>query len=244
MITSSYSVQAIQTEIFKPGEDLADFIIRNLGTSTLVEGDLLAVTSKIVSLAENRLIDCSTIDKTSLVKREADLYVAEIGYGCHLTVKDGLLIPSAGIDESNADGNFYILYPENTFESAHKLWEKLRQHYQIEQLGILITDSHTSPLRKGVTGISLAHWGIKGVTNLIGEEDLFGRKLKMTTVNVADALSVAAVFAMGEAAERMPIAIIKGAKVEYTTTTASDECSMPLAEDLYGPLLMPHIKGN
>ncbi len=237
MISPGFSVHPIRTEIFKLKDNLHDFIVKSLGQEKLFETDVFVVTSKIVSLSENRVVSRDSIDKKELVQKEADFYLGEIGYGCHLTVKHGLMIPSAGIDESNASGDFYILYPENPFESAKKLWESLRMHYRIKNLGVVITDSHTTPMRKGVTGISLAHWGIKGVQNFVGKKDLFGRTLQMTQVNAVDALAAASVFAMGEAAEKIPLALVRNATVEFVSDTDQEECKIALEKDLYYPLL-------
>jgi len=233
-VNSGYSILPIATRIFKLGENIFDFIYEYIEP---LENDVIVITSKIVSLAENRTIPLDEVDKTSLVQKESDIYIGEMGYGCHLTVKHGLLIPSAGIDESNADGSHYILFPEDPFKSAEEIWKAIKQRWSLENLGIIISDSHTSPLRRGVTGIALSHWGMRGVKNMIGKQDLFGRQLKMTQINVADALATAAVFAMGEANEGIPLAIVRGSDVEFVANTDKNECKIPIEEDLYAPLL-------
>ncbi len=227
----------IQTPLFKLGESLVDFILESLIDEKIEEGTVIAVTSKIASLAERRLVPFGSIDKKTLIQSEADHYFGEIGYGCHLTIKHGLFIASAGIDESNSEGGDYILYPEDPFATAEILWRELRKFWKVDHLGVLLTDSHTTPLRKGVTGISLAHWGFKAVRDMVGSPDLFGRPLKMTTVNVADALAASAVYAMGEGAESQPLALIGGAAVQFTTQTHPSEIRIPLNDDLYLPYL-------
>jgi F420-0:gamma-glutamyl ligase len=231
--------KSIRTDIFQLGENLADFIIRSVPRSSLSEGCILAVTSKIVSLAEEAIVPKSDISKLDLVERESDRVICiNEHYGTALSIKQGLLIPSAGIDESNAkNGEYYILYPKDPFASAQRLHAKLTQHYGLKNLGIILTDSHTQPLRRGVTGISLAHWGFKATRNLVGTEDLFGQKLKMTYVNVVDSLAVAAVFMMGEASERCPLAVLETDGIEFTESACAEEIAIPLYEDLYGPLL-------
>lgn len=231
------SISPIKTEVFHLGENLETFLEKNLQEITLQEKDIFAITSKVVSLAENRIISKSQVGKDELVKRESDAYLGEIGFGCHLTIKEGLLIPSAGIDESNAADDFYILYPQDPFASAERIWKFLKKKFNLNQLGVLLTDSHTTPLRRGVTGISLSHWGIQGVRNMIGQEDLFGRPLKMTQINTVDALSTAAVYCMGEANECTPLAVIRGAEVEFTSISSASEVRMPLENDLYQPFL-------
>jgi F420-0:gamma-glutamyl ligase len=238
---ASFSTRAVRTDFFRIGQDLADFVIAQIGKSSekLENGDVLAITSKIVSLSENRLVSKNDIDKKTLVERESDHYLGEIGYGCHLTIKHGLLIPSAGIDESNSEGGAYILFPEDPFASLRILHEKLCSHLKLDQLGLIMTDSHTTPLRRGVTGIALAYWGIRGTRNFVGRPDLFGRTLQMTHVNIVDALASAAVFVMGEADERCPLAIIGGVDLEFLPlgeAVNTAEVQIPPEEDLYAPL--------
>jgi F420-0:gamma-glutamyl ligase len=230
-----YTVAAIRTEIFHLNQNLAEFIIANL--SGLKDGSVLAVTSKLISLAEGRVVARDQIDKTTLVKREADQYFGETQPGCHLTIKHGIFIPSSGIDESNAEEPWYLLFPENPFASAKKLHVHLTRHYGIDRLAILLTDSHVVPLRKGVSGITLAYWGINGHRELKGTPDLFGRVLRMTSVNVVDGLSAAAVLAMGEGAESSPLALIEGVELDFTEEVDPFEMRIPPREDLFCQLV-------
>lgn len=227
------SVSPVKTRIFRLGEDLVDFVVAHVPAPR--EPMILAITSKIVSLAEHRVCEKSAWSKADLIARESDHNLGEVGYGCYLTVKHGLFIASAGIDESNSEHDQYILYPVDPFASARRLWLGLRERWGIEQLGILMTDSHTTPLRRGVTGIALAHWGFRGLNNLIGQPDLFERKMKMTTVNVADALAVAAVLVMGEAAEGRPLALVNYTAAEFAADIDPSEVRIPLREDIYYP---------
>jgi len=181
------------------------------------------------------LVDRSSISKRDLIAREADENLGEVAHGSFLTIKHGLFILSAGIDESNSEDNQYILYPEDPFLSAKNLWLGLRDRWKLKHLGVILTDSHTTPLRRGVTGLALSHWGFRGLKDLVGSPDLFGRKMKMTTVNVADSLAVTATLLMGEANEAQPLAILHGAPVEFVDHVEKTELTMPLAEDLYAP---------
>lgn len=233
----SYRVRAIRTELYRSGQDLGDFLVQNLQSLKPRDGWIVAVTSKIVSVAEGRLVPRESISKADLVRRESDVYLGEIAYDCHLTIKHGLLIPSAGIDESNSERGSYILYPKAPFASAQRLHSRLCLHFSLTRLGIIITDSHTTPLRRGVTGISLAYWGIRGIASLVGHPDLFGKPLRVTNVNVVDALAGAAVFAMGEANDQRPLAVIKGVEAEFTDDMDQREVAIPIEEDLYVPIL-------
>lgn len=103
---------------------------------------------------------------------------------------------SAGIDESNANGKL-VLLPKDSFKTARFLRDKLRQKYGVRHLGVLITDSRTTPLRAGVTGVALGYAGFRGVKDYRGTPDIFGRKFKFSRTDVADSLATAAVFAIG-----------------------------------------------
>lgn len=236
------SVQPITTRIFQDQENLLDFVVSQIPADLVREEMVLAVTSKIVSLAEGRLLDKTSIDKEALINQEADSNFGEIGYGCFLTIKHGLFIASAGIDESNSQSEKYILYPKDPFLSAKNLWSGLKKKWNLEKLGILMTDSHTSPLRRGVTGIALAHWGFSGLRNLIGTPDLFGRHLQMTTMNLADGLAAAATLMMGEANESRPLAVIACEGLNFADEINPAEVKIPMKEDLYYPIFEQLLK--
>ena len=233
-------VKAISTKIYHLGDDFKSFLIENINAH-LKEREILAVTSKIVSLSENRIVPKTAIDKKELIRKEADHYLGEIGYGCHLTIKQGLLIPSSGVDESNAEGDYYILYPVDPFLSAKKIHSLIKQELGLKKFGVLLTDSHTTPLRRGVLGAALAYYGFRGVESKIGTKDLFGKKLKITQINIADALAVSATHVMGEGKEGCPLAVIK-AKVDFAELPDNSELQIPLEEDLYKPLLEKTLK--
>jgi F420-0:gamma-glutamyl ligase len=236
---SSVRVEALKTRVFRRDEDLLGFIIASVeACSAPLEGRILAITSKIVSIAESRLVPRSEASKKELVHREADRIVGELRYESILTVKHQHLIVSAGIDESNSENGDYILYPRDPFESACRIHAGLKKHFALDRLGVLLTDSRTHPLRRGVVGISLAHFGFRGVDNKMGSSDLFGTPLKMTQVNVADAVAASAVFCMGESNESKPLALVD-APVSFEERPLEDhraECSLPWDEDMYSPV--------
>ena len=228
-------VSPIQTKIFSRKQSLKSFLIENL-RDHLKEGMILAVTSKLVSVAEDRFIKREEIEKLDLIKRESDVYMGACAYDCHLTIKEGLLIPSAGIDESNSEEDHYILYPEDPFESAQRIQGFLKAEFKLKSLGVILTDSHTTPLRKGVVGAALAYCGFRGVIDRVGSKDLFGREMKMTQVNLADALAVSATLTMGEGDERCPLAVLNY-PVEFMDLDDNEELKIPLEQDIYYPIL-------
>jgi F420-0:gamma-glutamyl ligase len=241
------NVVALKTRIFHEKESILNFLIESLPHELIQERVIIAITSKLISLAEGNFaekpealtIEADRAQKKKLVESEADVFLGETKFSVQLTLKHGLLLPSAGIDESNSENGRYILYPKAPYTTAHEIGLALRKHYAIQNLGVILTDSHTSPLRAGVTGIGLSHFGFKALRNLVGENDLFGRPLKATAVNVLDALTTAAVFEMGESDDRMPLAIITGARgIEFTNSSSPDEIQIAMKDDLYFQKLM------
>lgn len=235
-------IKPIKTRIFQEGENLLQFITSHI--KKLPEESVLIVTSKIVALAEKRtamIKDKKTKEK--LIRSESKMAM-RTKY-VWLTVKDNMVMPSAGIDESNANGKL-ILLPKNSFKSANLLWSALRKKYNIKNLGVIITDSHTMPLRAGVIAMALGYAGFKGIKTYIGKPDIFGRNFHFSNVNVADSLSTAAAFTMGEGNEQQPLAIITKAKVNFCEKIKKDELHIDLREDMYMPLFsrMPAQKGD
>lgn len=224
------------------GESLEDVLDQYL--SDLNEGDIIAITSKIVSLCQGRAIEQSLISKLDLIKQEADsiLYAKHNPYDLYLTIKNNILIPSAGIDESNGNG-VYILYPKKVQSVAHTIWQYLRKKFSCMNLGVIITDSHTTPMRRGVTGITLGWCGFEPLYSYINKPDIYGNLMHVTQSNILDALATTAVFVMGEGCEQTPLAVISGApKISFVSRppTVQEEKSIAISmtEDLYSPLLM------
>jgi len=233
-------INTIQTHPIGVGESLIDIL--DAYVPPLKEESIIAITSKIISLCQGRVIHKEDgIDKYTLIKQEADGYLEESKHGAYLTLTNHILIPSAGIDESNGNG-LYILYPNQIQATATMIWEHLRQRDQISALGVIITDSHTTPLRRGVTGITLGWCGFEPLYNYIGKPDIFGNALRITQINNLDALAASAVFMMGEGSEKTPLALLNHApRIQFLSRPPSieeeEKIRIPLEEDLYAPLL-------
>lgn len=209
----------------------------------LSENTIIVITSKIVSICEGSLIPSDKANKDALVAQEADLYLPkeENNYGVYITIKGNILAATAGIDESNTNG-FVVLWPKNPQASANKIREYLKTKHSLKNLGVLITDSKTTPLRWGVTGIGLAHSGFLAINDYVGTKDLFEREFKMTKVNVMDGLSSAAAVVMGETIEQTPIGIITDipfVKFQDRFPSASElkNLAIPMDDDVYGVFL-------
>ncbi|OGY85797.1 MAG: hypothetical protein A3G01_03850 [Candidatus Kerfeldbacteria bacterium RIFCSPLOWO2_12_FULL_43_9] len=200
----------------------------------LPEKSVVVITSKIVALAERRTAIAENAQmKEKLIRAESE-FAIPTKY-VWLTVKDGMVMASAGIDESNANGKL-ILLPKDSFKTARFLQKKLRGKYGVRHLGVLVTDSRTIPLRAGVTGVALGYAGFCGIKDYRGTPDIFGRKFKFSRTNIADGLAAAAVLVMGEGNERQPLAIIERAPVEFCDRVNRAELHIDIQEDMYRPL--------
>lgn len=246
-------VQPIKTKILQPPQDNLLTIIE-ASLKSIPEKSIIVITSKVVSIWQGRCIPIDDYDKDELVAEEADLYLprkATPGAWCMHAIKNNVFIPAAGIDESNADG-YYILWPKDVPAAAKKLWDWLRSKYKVKNLGVIITDSHTIPLRRGVLGISLAHYGFNPLKDYRNKPGLFGRKFKMAQTNIADGLAAAAVVLMGEGSEATPLCLITD--IPWVTFATKPVISkLPFSsfeiktkEDMYYPLFssMPWLKGG
>lgn len=221
---------------------------------TLSDGDIVVVTSKIISICEGSVVkNDGIVEKHDLIKQEADSYLdAPLSqtYGVTITIKDGKLVANAGIDESNGNG-YFILWPRDSFGSAAMVWEYLGKKYNLAKLGVIITDSHLNPLQWGTRGRAIAWCGIEPLKNYIGTPDIFGKKLHMTKASVIDGLAAAAVAVMGEGNEQTPLAVIKDVSfvtfLDHPPTKEEIEAlTIKPADDIYAPLLtaVQWVKGG
>lgn len=227
-------VTPIKTRIFKHKEALLPFITEHV--AQLENESILLITSKILSLSQNRIVSRNEIEKKDLVENEADVLLGET-YQTYLTIKNGILIPAAGIDESNSEQNDFILWPTDPYGEAKKLHRELKAHYNIDSVGIVFTDSRCTPLRKGVSGVGISHWGFKGIQNHIGKKDLFGRDILMSTTNAVDCIASAAVLVMGESNESCPMAIMEEYNgIRFSDETDISELIIGKEEDIFAPL--------
>lgn len=218
----------------------------------LEENSIVAVTSKIVSIAEGQLVKMDLADKDELIKQESEYFLprSENKYNVAFSIRNNMLIVSAGIDESNGNG-YYVLWPKDAQSSANQIRRHLKERFKIKNLGIVITDSKTTPLRWGVTGAAIAYSGFKPLKDYIGSPDLFGRAIEHTKLNIADALASSAALVMGEANESTPISIISEIPmvefVDYDPKREElEELRIRMEDDLYYLLLKsaPWQKGG
>lgn len=225
-------IKIIKTKVFNENENLLEFVLKYV--KKIPGKSILVITSKIVALSEGRTAICKNKkEKIKLIKKESDFAIET--KQTWLTIKDGMVMSSAGIDESNAKGKI-ILLPKDSFRSADLIRKKLKKIFKVKKLGVLITDSRIFPLRAGIVGVALGYAGFKGIRDYRGTNDIFGRILKMSRTDVADSLATSAVFCMGEGKEQQPLALITDAPVEFIEKVNKKELKINIKDDLYLPL--------
>jgi len=247
-------VLPLKTPIIQPKQALRPIIkaaIKAQFPSGLPERSVVVVTSKIIAYEQGRLVpkesgldlEAERAVKHQLVRQESDWYLEPqlSKYDLMMTITDATLTVNAGIDESNA-AEHYVLWPKDLHAEASKIWTNLREDFDVQEVGVIITDSRSIPLRWGVVGMALASCGFAPLNNHIGDQDLFGREIEMVQVNVAEALAVAAVLEMGEVAEQSPLAVVTEAKMlkfmdRPPTEAEIAKLKIAPADDMYGPLL-------
>lgn len=225
-------LNAVTTAVFKEKEDLPAFIKRHI--PAVPENTVLAVASKLVCLWKGLSVAYeSAAQKEALIRRESDAALkTPLAW---LTLKAGMVMTNAGIDESNAGGRLLLL-PDDCYSCAAELRSTLKEWYGVENLGVVITDSMILPLRAGVMAGAVGYAGFKGVRDLRGRPDIFGKKLAVTLVDAADTLASAAALCMGEADERRPLCVIEDAPVTFAARVNPAEIQYPPQDDLYAPL--------
>ena len=237
----------------KQGDDLAALIIEALeriGLS-LENGDILAISSKIVSKSEGRLVDLRSVTPSQRAHQLAeetrkDPRIVELILGESVEIartaphvlivrhRLGFTCANAGIDQSNigfdSEGTVLLL-PEDPDRSARTLQETLSRHYDA-RIGILISDTHGRPFRLGNLNVAIGLAGIAPLIDQRGEKDLFGRVLQATITPLPDELAAASGLISGQADEGQPVVHIRG--VAWTCASSSAQGLVRSAEeDLY-----------
>lgn len=245
-------ITTIKTRLVRANEYSIEELLAE-SIDNLKENTVIAVSSKVAALCENRVVDKTTITKSELIKQESDFYTPDgfNMYGFNFTILHNTFIPSAGIDESNADNQF-VLWPKNPQQTANRIRAFLCKHFNRQHIGVIITDSTCMPpMRSGTIGIMLAHSGFVAVKDLVGTKDLFDREFLVARSAIGGGLAAAANVVMGEGSEQTPFAVISD--IPFVTFTTTDPVSIELESvyidaqtDLYAPFIQsaPWQKGG
>ncbi|MFJ9898800.1 coenzyme F420-0:L-glutamate ligase [Streptomyces sp. NPDC091280] len=186
------------------GDDLAKLIAA--AQPGLVDGDVLLVTSKIVSKAEGRVVEAS--DREAAIDAETVRVVARRGALRIVENRQGLVMAAAGVDASNTPAGTVLLLPEDPDASARAIRDGLRDALGVS-VGVVVTDTFGRPWRTGLTDVAIGAAGVRVLDDLRGGTDAYGNPLSATVVATADELAAAGDLVKGKAAG-LPVAVVRG----------------------------------
>ena len=220
--------------LVKAGDDLVELISSSLSETnlSLEDNDILVLAQKIVSKSEGRQINLTVIEPSpkaielgarcekdprlvELILQESKAILRVSPGTIIVEHKLGFICANAGIDHSNVSSeelsseNNVLLLPLDPGKSAQLIKKRLEKKFGV-QIGVLIIDSHGRPWRLGVVGTSIGLAGLPGLVDMRGKPDLFGEKLRITQIAVADELAGAASLLMGQANEGLPAIHVRG----------------------------------
>lgn len=239
--------------LIETGDDLTTIIGEAVlsASLTLHDGDVVVVTSKVVSKAEGRWVNLDDV--------EPDAEAMRIAEQCHKDSREVMIIlgeaervsrlrpgvlivehqqgwvcANAGIDHSNTreEGDWRLLLPSNPDRSARQLRARLMESFGA-RIGVIISDSHGRPFRLGTVGVAIGAAGLPALWNLRGRPDLFGEKLQVTEVGFADEITAAAGLVLGQAAEGIPVVIVRGLDFPVDEDASAQDLVRPRELDLY-----------
>jgi coenzyme F420-0:L-glutamate ligase/coenzyme F420-1:gamma-L-glutamate ligase len=191
----------------EPGDDLAALLGPSLVSHRARDGDVVAITQKVVSKAEGRLVPGK--DRAAWVERESVDVVARRGDLLITRTRHGFVCANAGVDASNVRDGFLTLLPEDPDASAERLQKELATRLGLARLGVVITDTFGRPWREGVVDVAIGCAGVPALIDLRGTTDDHGAVLDATVVALADAVAAASGLVMTKTA-RVPAALVRG----------------------------------
>jgi len=230
-----------------PGDDLPAIIAGALTETPLRDGDIVAVTHKIVSKSEGQLVDLRTVTPSQFARewatqwdkdaRQVDVVLREsrriVRMERGIIIAEtyhGFICANAAVDASNVEGEIVCLLPKDPDASADRIRAGLRAHTGRE-VAVVITDTFGRPWRNGLVNIAIGVAGMLPLSDYRGQTDPYGNDLRVTVLAVADEVASAAELVMGKV-EKVPVAIIRG--YEYAVMSgAGKELIMDPARDLF-----------
>jgi coenzyme F420-0:L-glutamate ligase / coenzyme F420-1:gamma-L-glutamate ligase len=221
----------------RPGDQLGEIIADACAdepNGPLRDGDVLVVTQKVVSKAENQLVEIDPTDPLShkvLVESEAVRVVRRRGDLIITETRHGFVCANSGIDLSNVERGYAALLPVDSDRSARRIRDIVRARLGVT-VGVIVSDTFGRPWRKGLTDVAIGVAGIAGVHDLRGTPDSLGRIMQVTEVAIADEIACAAELVMGKSSG-IPVAIVRGVDPEWLRDSSINEIVRPPSEDLF-----------
>lgn len=236
--------------VVAPGDNLAELLCRAAEPHRPGAGDVLVVTSKIVSKAEGRFADLRDVTPSeravalaALTRKDPRLVelilresrrISRAGPNVLITQhRLGFVSANAAIDHSNVGGDAdrVLLMPLDPDGSARGLRRALSARFGCD-LPVVVADSHGRPHRLGTVGVAVGASGLPGVEDWRGRPDLFGFRLQHTDIGLADMIASAATLVLGQAAEGVPAVLARGLVFAPRDGNAAEICR-PAELDLY-----------
>src|SRR6266545_4832107 len=196
----------------RPGDDLAALIVA--AAPWLADGDVLVITSKVVSKVEGRLVEVPTdgpereAARDALLEKETARPVARRGSTRIVATHHGFVLASAGIDASNVDRSRLVLLPVDPDASARRLRTELRERFG-RRVAVVVTDTMGRPWRLGLTDVAIGAAGVEALRDHRGEVDAYGNELFITQMAVIDELAAAGELVKGKH-DQVPVAVVRG----------------------------------
>ncbi len=246
----------IKTRLIGVGDNLVSLLLEGLSNEglQLEDGDIVAITSKIISVSRNRLVRFDMISPSERAKEFAAEYGLEPGfvevvlreadevyggvYRALLTSKDGIMFANSGIDHKNVPRGFAVLLPENPDRDATDIRKEIEKRVG-KRVGVLLIDSRTVPLRMGTIGVAIGISGFNPIRDCRGKPDLHNKPLLITRMAIADDLACAAHLVMGETTEKTPMVLIRDAPVEFDESASIDAARIDSKDCLYMRIFQP-----
>jgi coenzyme F420-0:L-glutamate ligase/coenzyme F420-1:gamma-L-glutamate ligase len=239
--------------LVKPGDDIPELMLRRARflKIRIVDGDVLIIGHKIISKSEGRIVKLSQVKPSARAVKIArrclkdprlvQLILSEsrriikVKPGIILAeTKQGIVCLNAGIDKSNVEGpDTYCLLPKNPKVSAARIAKRILKQTR-KHVHVIVTDTYSRPFRVGQSEFAIGASGLDPFVDYRGTKDLFGNVLKFKRVSIADELACAGELVMGQGAEGVPAAIIKGAnRIHSGISNVGSQLLMRRERDLF-----------
>ena len=201
---------------FSPKHDLPDELLKGFENNNIAleDNDVIVVTQKIVSKAENRLIENNFENIDELIEKESLEILRKRGDTIIARTKHGFICANAGIDKSNIKKGSVLLLPEDPDKTSRDIKKKIEYHTN-KKVSVIISDTFGRAWRKGQTNVAIGSSGIVPLESYIGEKDAFDNELFATEIAIIDELAGAAELVMKKS-DNIPVAIIRG--VDYKSS--------------------------
>jgi coenzyme F420-0:L-glutamate ligase/coenzyme F420-1:gamma-L-glutamate ligase len=214
----------------REGDDLAAL----LDGTDLRDGDVVVVTSKVVSKAEGRLVPVTgdpEEQRQALIDAESVREVARRGPTRITETRHGFILASAGVDTSNVDRDVIALLPVDPDESARRLRDGIAVRRGVD-VAVVVSDTFGRPWRKGLTDVAIGVAGMGAVRDFVGQTDAYGNELAMTQVAEADEIAAAAELVMGKLGG-VPVAVVRGVTPPPDDGLGAKAMLRSAAEDMF-----------